>query len=335
MLRFLVLLLPAWWLWIDFSYYFDQFGDTDNTTRFCLFLSMFLILYLGLLLPQLQTKPQYFNIVYLMQRALLTFLYARAWGLVPEARAVTKRYTTSFSISLLLWVIALFFDGGIKQTIWMLALMLEIFNGPITYATVRDVPRFQSHMPERFGLFLIIVLGETILSVASGLGQVAVGAGSVAVAALGFLVGLNMWWLYFSKVNAGEITRALQGNARTLLRSYVYGYGHFFVYGGIGITGAGILFLFHSFSHPHLATRERLVLCCGVSLYTAALYVVQWATRQTGSRTYLLLNGFVLAALLALVPLGDVLSPIVVLTIVCLLLSLLSLYRWRLERCRL
>ncbi|HEY1096705.1 MAG TPA: low temperature requirement protein A, partial [Alphaproteobacteria bacterium] len=190
---FMALLLPAWWLWVDFSYFCDQFGDQDTITRICLFSSMLLILYMGLIVLDIKENAQYFNIVYGLQRLLITFLYLRAWRHVPEARATTGKFSVSFMISLALWTVALFFTGPLKFALWGIALAIEILNGPVVYATTKSPPGFQSHMPERFGIFLIIILGETILSVASGLAHVTLSPASVITSILAFLIGINVW----------------------------------------------------------------------------------------------------------------------------------------------
>jgi low temperature requirement protein LtrA len=326
---FLLLMLPAWWLWVDFSYYFDQFGDDDFITRLCLFLSMLLILYMGLIVLDIVRNAQYFNIVYGLQRLLITFLYLRAYKYVPEARSTTKKFSLSFMISLGLWAIALFFTGPVKFTLWGIALAVEILNGPIVYATTKSPPGFKSHMPERFGIFLIIILGETILTVASGLKHVPLAPVSVITSCLSFLIAINVWWLYFSRINDERITKALlQGSKKTLLGSYVYGYGHFFIYSGIGIIGSGILLCFdtpHDLALPH---NSRIVLCCGMLIYLTALYIVQRASNRVFTSLYTVLNIILIALFSGLIVWATALLPNTLLAIAATALSMLSLYVW-------
>jgi low temperature requirement protein LtrA len=60
-----------------------------------------------------------------------------------------------------------------------------------------DVPLHEEHLPERFGLFTILVLGEAVGSVMFGLRGTDWQLPSVSVAALGFVIAAALWWSYF------------------------------------------------------------------------------------------------------------------------------------------
>lgn len=209
----------------------------------------------------------------------------------------------------------------IRFVLWGVALLIEISNGPITYATIRNVPTQVSHMDERFGLFMIIVLGEAILSVASGVSGINWQWQETLTAVFGFVAAASLWWLYFECAEESVINQALRSNQkRTLLRSYVYGYSHVFVFAGIVASGVGIQTAIEGADTGALSITARTVLCGGLCLYLLGLSTVQWAAPRSLPRQ--ILNGRLLAALacLVLIGLGGFLAPAALMGLLVLIL---------------
>jgi low temperature requirement protein LtrA len=312
---FAILFIPVWWLWIDFSYYADQFDVERGFYRLIILGIMFGMIVLGLTIPgALLSGSAQFASVYAALRFAIVGLYFQAWRLVPEARELTMRYTLSFAIALVLWIVSIALPPPIQFMLWGVALLIEISNGPITYATIRSVPTQVSHMDERFGLFMIIVLGEAIVSVASGVSGIKWQWQETLTAISGFVVATSLWWLYFECAEDSVINQALRSNRkRTLLRSFVYGYSHVFVFAGIVASGVGIQTAIEGADARELPIEVRTVLCGGLSLYLLGLSAVQWAAPR--SLPHQILSGRMLATLACLVfiKLGSFLAPVALL----------------------
>jgi low temperature requirement protein LtrA len=278
---FAILFIPVWWLWIDFSYYADQFDVERGIYRLIMLGVMFGTIVLALTVPAaLQDGSARFAIAYAALRSIIVGLYFQAWRLVPESRELTQRYTMSFTIALLLWLLSIVLPPPLRFWLWAIALFIEISNGPITYATIRSVPVQVSHMDERFGLFTIIVLGEAILSVASGVTKIQWHWQETATALGGFVAAASLWWLYFECVEDSAINQALRSNRkRALLRSYVYGYSHVLVFAGIVASGVGIQTAIEHTGELNIAART--VLCGGIGVYLIGLSAVQWAAPRS------------------------------------------------------
>lgn len=319
---FAVLFIPVWWLWIDFSYYADQFDVERGFYRIVMLGVMFGMIVLSLTIPKaLSTGSAQFASVYAALRFVIVGLYFQAWRMVPESRELTKRYTLSFAIALLLWLVSIVLPPPIRFVLWGVAMLVEISNGPITYATIRSVPVQVSHMDERFGLFVIIVLGEAIVSVASGVSGIKWQWQETLTAISGFVAATSLWWLYFECANDSVINQALRSNQkRTLLRSFVYGYSHVLVFAGIVASGVGIQSAIEGANAGALSTPVRTVLCGGLGLYLLGLSAVQWAApRSIPNRR---LGGRVLVTLVCvvLIGLGGVLAPAVLMGLLVLIL---------------
>jgi low temperature requirement protein LtrA len=319
---FAALFVPVWWLWIDFSYYADQFDIERGFYRLIMLGVMFGMIVLAQTIPDaLQNGSAQFASVYAALRLVIVGLYFQAWRLVPESRELTKRYTLSFTFALILWTISIVVPPPIRFIFWGIALLIEISNGPITYATIRDVPVQVSHMDERFGLFVIIVLGEAIIAVATALSDIQWQWQQTLTAISGFIAAVSLWWLYFESADDSVINQALRSNQKLiLLRSYVYGYSHVLVFAGIVASGVGIQLAIESVETGLLTVVARTILCGGISLYLLGLSAVQWATPRSLSKRILV--GRVLAAIACglLIGLGGFLAPVVLMGLLVLIL---------------
>lgn len=324
---FAALFVPVWWLWIDFSYYADQFDVNSGPYRLIVLGVMFGLVVMALTVPNaLRGGSAEFAAIYTALRLAIIFLYVQAWRFVPQSRELTARYTISFSVAFLLWLLSIAVPEPGRFWLWVMALFIEISNGPITYLTIRSVPAQKSHMDERFGLFVIIVLGEAIVAVAAGVSETDWQWRSVLTGMGGFLIAVSLWWMYFERVDESTINQALRGGRMALLRSYIYGYSHLFGFMGIVATGVGIQFAIEAASGGDFIAQARAVLCGGIAIFLIGVTTLQWASPNSlPNRVILARLGLALLAL-SLIPLGTVLSPLVM--VVLLSLSLVALNRF-------
>jgi len=320
---FVVLFIPVWWLWIDFSYYADQFTVERGAYRLAMLGVMFGMIVLALTLPDAleETGSAQFAAVYAALRLVIVGLYVQAWRLVPQSRELTKRYTLSFAVALGFWILSIVVPPPVRFFLWAIALFIEISNGPITYATIRSVPRQVSHMDERFGLFVIIVLGEAIVAVASGVADLQWQWQEVVTATAGFIAAVSLWWMYFERADDSVIDSALRGDRRDLLRSYVYGYSHVFVFMGIVAVGVGIQAAIEAAAAAaELPLAARVVLAGGASLFLLGLMAVQWATPRSLPRRAMLMRGATAIICATLAAFGGFLAPLAIMGLLAVIL---------------
>lgn len=322
---FVALFVPVWWLWIDFSYYADQFNVENGPYRLVMLGIMFGIVVLALTIHNaLAGGSANFAAVYAALRLAIILLYAQAWRQVPQSRELTARYTISFSIAFLLWLLSIVVPTPTRFWLWAIALLIEVSNGPITYLTIRNVPQQKSHMDERFGLFVIIVLGEAIIAVASGVAETNWRWGSVLTATGGFLTAVSLWWMYFERADESTINQALQGGKRALLRSYIYGYSHVLAFIGIVATGVGVQFAIEAATGEPFIAEMRTVLYGGIAVFLAGVTTLQWASPNSLPKRVMGVRSLLAIFSLCLVPLGSILSPLVVVILLSLLLTALN-----------
>lgn len=318
-LSFVGLFIPVWWLWIDFSYYADQFDVNRGPYRLAMFGVMFGIVVMALTIHDVtHGGSANFAAAYTALRLVIIALYMQAWRLVPQSRELSGRYVMSFSVAFFLWLFSIVVPVPLRFWLWAIALLIEISNGPITYLTIRNVPAQKSHMDERFGLFVIIVLGEAIIAVAAGVSETDWQWQNVLTATAGFLTAVSLWWMYFERSDESTIDQALRGGKMALLKSYVYGYSHVLAFMGIVATGVGVQFAIEAASGKPFLAEARTVLCGGIALFLVGVTTLQWAAPHSLPKRVILMRLLLTLFSLCLIPLGAVLSPVVVVGILSL-----------------
>ena len=183
-----------------------------------------------------------------------------------------------------------------------------------------------SHLPERLGLFTIIVLGESVVVTGVGVADTEWAVRSVVVAVLGFAAVGCLWWLYFDRVDESAVERAYTGGMRELLVGFAWAYGHLFIYAGLAATAVGIELAIEDATHASLAGGVRAVLCGGVALYLLALTIVQPLSPPPLPRSALATRLVVATFTLALAVAGSAISPVVLVGLLALGLAGLTAF---------
>ena len=175
-------------------------------------------------------------------------------------------------------------------------------------------------MPERFGLFTLIVLGESIVVLTSAVIGTSWGLGSALAAMGGFTVAACLWWLYFDHVDEEAIGQSFTSGVAGVVRSHVWGYGHLAVWAGIAAASIGIEFAVAETSEPELAAGPRVAVCGGVALYLLAISAIQLATPTSLRRDVLAIRLVSVVVVVALATLGVYLSPLTLVGLLALIL---------------
>ncbi len=161
--RYVALFVPVWWAWVGYTFYADRFDNDDAVQRLLMVAAMLAVASLAVAIPDAFADARgsaVFASSYVAVRALLVALYARAHWLVPEGRPLTARYLTGFVTGAALWLASLAVAPPGRYALWAAGLAVELATPLLSAAAIARVPFHGSHIPERFGLFTLIVLGE-------------------------------------------------------------------------------------------------------------------------------------------------------------------------------
>ena len=219
---FAALYLPVFIAWQGFTFYADRFDTDDVLFRIVLLVGMLAVAALAVQVPEVAEgrRETGFVIAYVILRSLVIGLYLRARRHVPEARALIDRYVGGYGLSVALWLLSLAFDGPARFALWGIGLAIEYAMPVIAQRLHRQLPVDAAHVPERFALFTMIVLGESVVAVGLGTAQGDWQAGSATTAALGFVAVACLWWIYFDRGAVTGITSA-KGSMQTFTRIHI------------------------------------------------------------------------------------------------------------------
>ena len=310
-LIFCGLFVPVWWAWTGYTFYADRF-DTDDVVHRVLMLSgMFAVGVLASVIPDAaQGSTAAFAVAYAAVRAFVIVLNVRAWLHLPAARPLLSVYITAFGLAAALMLVSAAVEPPWRYWIWVVALAVDLGTPLASRARIALVPVHASHIPERIGLFTIIVLGETVLAVVLGAESVNWGLESGVVAALGFALGASFWWLYFDYLD-GEM---LLG--RSIWSGQAYLYAHLPLMAGVIALGVGVKHAIDDTAAEELADSTRWILCGGVALAFAALAAIHLVSSRSRRDTDLWLRVGVAVFALAIAFLGGGLDALPVLTLI-------------------
>ena len=159
------------------------------------------------------------------------------------------------------------------------------------------VPPDAAHLPERFGLFTLILLGESVVGVMRGMESQEDWPPSAAMSAfLGMAIAFLIWWWYFDGA-LGASEQPVRSR-RDAVRFHVWSYAHFPLYLGIVVAGAGVERIVTAASKHSLSGAESLILAGAVATVMAAMTVIDMtsAGHRRHARSGILSPSMVLAA---------------------------------------
>jgi len=324
---FAALYLPVFLAWQGFSFYADRFDTDDVVFRVVMFTAMLAIAALAIQIPDVaQGDSTGFVIAYLVLRSLMVGLYLRSYRHVPEARPLIARYAWEYSLAITIWAVSLAFEPPVRYALWGIAIAWELMIPTLARRLFASIPVHASHVPERFALFTIIVLGETIVVVALGTSGSEWALSAAVVAALGFVAAAAIWWVYFG--GGGGVTMR-----RSPAAILVFTHVHIPLLAALTAFSAGIALAIEHASEASLDAGTRWALAGGAALYLACVTTVQRATEQGVLRGTELARTVAVVVLVALALVGDALDPVPLTALVAATLVLLVAYKlWSAQR---
>jgi low temperature requirement protein LtrA len=284
--RYGVLFVLIWWAWIGNSVFATRFSTDDGLQRALTLVQMFAVAAMAANASEaLDSRSSAgFAAAYAALRAVLVAQYWRARR-IARARGLATRYFAGHGVAAALWLVSAFIPAPARFVVWIVALAIDLGTPWMAVAHSVEVPPDAAHLPERFGLFTLILLGESVIAVMQGMKSQenwSVAAGSSAF--LGMAIAFMLWWWYFDGASA-----ASEQHVRTradALRFHVWSYAHLPLYLGIAIAGAGIERIVHLGTAAELHGADGLVLSLALAMAMIALTAIAAAgpERHTDTR---------------------------------------------------
>jgi len=318
----LAILAVLWWAWVSYAWLGNTAGSDEGAMRVVLLAAMGPLLVVSLAVPgAFGDDGLIFGVAYLGVHVLHLVGYAVVARSDPALRALVTRLASTMVPAASLLVLAGFLDGAPRAACWIAALAVD-YGGLALRGT--EGWRVQpAHFAERHGLIIIIALGESIVSLGVGAGDLGLGASVIASALLGVVVAASLWWAYFDVVALAAEHRLKEADpvTQSRLARDSYTYLHFPMVTGIILFALGVKESLIGESHE-LSGVAAVSLCGGVALYLVALSAFK--RRNYGSFNYPRLVAA--AVLVALMPLAGTIDAVVALALVAAVTAALIAY---------
>jgi low temperature requirement protein LtrA len=304
------------WAWINFSWFASAYDTDDWAFRVLTMVQMAGVLILALGLPEMFESVHAGDHIdnrvmvagYVVMRVAMVGQWLRVMREDPARRPCARIYVVSLVVSQAIWVVLAIAETSVGM-FFLLALVPFIIEtaGPVIAENRRGgTPWHPHHIAERYGLLVIITLGEAILGTVAAMSahvhDPAIGwtMDAVIVLAAGVALTFGMWWTYFM-IPWSDILHHHRE------RSFFWGYGHMLIFSSIAATGAGLhVAQYYLEGHSQLGTTSTvLTVVVPVAVFTGMLYSMYAVSMRAADPLHLILLAGTAAVLIAAVVLTD------------------------------
>jgi low temperature requirement protein LtrA len=271
-LAYSMVFFGIWWAWVNFAWFGSAYDNDDVVYRLLALVQLTGALVFAAGIPAFEHGDKRIGVAgYVLMRLALVTLWLRAARHDPPRRRAARRFAGGIFAVQLVWIASLFAPGSWAVPLFWTLAAVELLI-PIWAEVAGATTWHPHHIAERYGLFTLITLGESILA-ASNAVRAAAEAGATAASLLPTIVGallivFSFWWLYFDHSGHDALT--------TLRRAFLFGYGHYFVLSAAAAVGAGLAVAFDHASHRAeiTATAAGAAVAIPVAIYLACLFVL-------------------------------------------------------------
>jgi low temperature requirement protein LtrA len=272
-LNYAMVFFSIWWAWMNFSWFASAYDNDDVLYRVVTLVQIAGVLVLAAGVSRAFEEHEFLVVWlgYLIMRLAMAAQWLRvARSSEGPERTTALRYAGGVLFCLVGWLGLLVLPEGGRPWVFLVMAVLEMC-----------VPRYAEkgfatswhphHISERYGLFTIIVLGETIaaatIAVKTGVDENDALGDLLPIAAGGLLIIFSAWWIYF--------VVPIHGHLRSNKQAFLWGYGHYLIFASAAAIGAGLeVAVEQAVGKAHIST---LAASAAVTLPTALYLLSVWA----------------------------------------------------------
>ncbi|MBN8868146.1 MAG: low temperature requirement protein A [Solirubrobacterales bacterium] len=269
------------WAWLNYSWFASAYDTDDWFFRLATMVQMVGVIVLALGLPQMfgsidhgdTLKNGVMVLGYVIMRVSQLTLWWQVSRHDPERAPAARTYITAIGIAQIGWVILALVGLPVAETFALMSICFAIeLVGPYLAERKASTPWHAHHIAERYGLMVIITLGEVLIGTVAALNALVHGeagwsldAGLLALAGVGLAFGC--WWVYFAIRWADALDRR-RG------RGFLFGWGHMLVFAPLAAMGSGLHVAAYKLGGETEITDVSVVLSVAipVAIFTAVIY---------------------------------------------------------------
>lgn len=234
---YLMVFFALWWAWMNFTWFASAYDNDDAVYRVMTMVQMVGALVIAAGIPDAFQRSDFDIIImgYVVMRIALVVQWLRAAKHDPLRKGTIYRYVVGILIIQMAWIF--FHFSPVEFTIYVFAvLVIAELSVPFIAEKYGSTPWHPHHIAERYSLLTIIVLGESIVAsfyaISDALKHQVINTELIFLTIGGVMMMFTMWWMYFD--------RSFHVDIKNHKRTFIWGYGHFFIFVGIAAVGAAL-----------------------------------------------------------------------------------------------
>jgi len=274
LLSFVMVFFAIWWAWMNFTWFASAYDPDDTIYRITVMVQLTgaLILAAGVHGAFEQSDWLVITIGYVVMRLAMVSQWLRAATNDSAHAATARRYAQGISVVQVGWIALLFVPPRVMLPMFGLLVLAELAV-PVWSERASPTPWHAEHITERYGLFTIIVLGESILAATLAI-QAALAAGTALLRLVplilgGLLIVYSAWWLYFDSSSSVRLT--------SFRRVFAWGYGHIVIFISAAAIGTGFaVAVDHATGHASIGlVASAYALAIPIAVFLLTLWLIQ------------------------------------------------------------
>jgi low temperature requirement protein LtrA len=293
LLRALVVFVPIYWLWVGTAVQTNLLDISHPGLRLRVFAVALAAVFLALAVPDAYGgSGLLFALAYWSGRVVLGAPLLRRGA--RGAPIPLNPYAVSIVLTGPLLLIGALFHGDVREGVWALAAAMDLSSPTILRSRLRRMRVNAAHLAERFGLFVLIAIGESVVAIGASAqsGHKLTPAIGFAVAAA-FALSCGLWWVYFHFATDAMRHALATAKVQLDITRLVLSYGHLSFIAAVIVVAVGMREAVAEPGHA-LGWAVGALLYGGTALYLATFGFTRWAMFRLVSVTRLTAAGAVI-----------------------------------------
>lgn len=219
LVRFFLVIVPLWWVWAGHTLFANRYDTDSALQRIYAIAVMALVLAMSLFIEDAQNSGyRGFLLTYLGMQALMALAYFTAPATTPDGDALARGMGISILAGMAVSATSLLTAWEWKFILLYAGIVTQLAAMGIINGRARAFPVHRRHLIERTGLFAIIVLGETVIRIVGSFSaREHYDFFDVIAAAAGFLLIVQIWWIYFDALHLLERASRIKAGLGVML----------------------------------------------------------------------------------------------------------------------